>query len=580
MVFSPGVVAVVLVGLVYETLLLFTKIRAAYRFPIPYAVPIFDTPFAIVAIGVAYLCLERHRLRQDVQSVALGTTLWLTGLLALAHIFTQPDYPGTPGVHGGVAPYFFSLTYLGAFASVALSTHYGRRPLRLTDRARYGLALGLFALAVTIVAIVVQIRPIVPSFVMPPGRWTPFALWTAGSVIGLAALWAFVATTRRIRGADPDPFARLFFIAALIWAIGLLGFLIHPYRYSISWYVAGLARPIGVGFIFVGLIREQVDLYREARARLRDLEGLHGAGQALVASLDPTQIVETIAANALQITGAAGAILFRLDPAAQVVRAVTRAGMVSPELVPGLELPVGQGASGMSVARGRPVWTMNLQDDLSLPFPSDARDRLRREGLKAVLAVPLTMKAVETFGALSVFYREARGFTEADLELLGAFGAQASVALENARSFEHLALKAGHDAGLQEFAQQILEATGEDAIRVAAARSTMTLLGCRLRHAVHRRCEGGRATPRSGAGVDAGCRGRHRRHAVERIVRGLRVPAQDVDAGGRPLRGTALRDSRVPARAQRARGHRRAARGAAGAHRHPRGVLPDDPRVQ
>ncbi len=474
--FSPFVVFVALAGVAYDAVLFFTALLAPYRFPIPYAVPIFDTPFALVGLGVAYLCLERHRLRQDFQSVALGATLWLTGLLALAHIFAQPDYPGTPGVHAGVAPYFYALTYFGAFTGIALSTHYGRRSLPLTDRARYGIAVGLLAVAVIIVATVVQIRPIVPSFVMPPGRWTPFALWVTGLSIGAVAIWALLGSIGRIRATDPDPYARLFLLASLVWALGFLGFLIYPYRYGISWYVAGLARPIGVGFIFVGLIREQVELYREARARLRDLENLHGAGQALVTSLDATQIVETIAAKALEVSGAAGAILFRLDGAAEVVRAVTRAGAISPELVRGLELPVGQGASGLSVAQGRAVWTSNLQEDMSLPFPTQVRDRMRREGLKAVLAVPLTMKTGETFGALSVFYREARGFTGADLELLGAFGAQASVALENARSFEHLALKAGHDAGLQEFAQRALEATGEEAIRAASVRFTKTLL--------------------------------------------------------------------------------------------------------
>ena len=469
-------VFVVLAALAYEAVLFFTALLSPYRFPIPYAVPIFDTPFALVGLGVAYLCLERHRLRQDFQSAALGATLWLTGLLAMAHIFAQPDYPGTPGVHAGVAPYFYSLTYLGAFTGIALSTHYGRRPLPLADRARYGIAASLLVLAVIIVAVVVQIRPIVPSFVMPPGRWTPFALWVTGLAIGAAAIWAIVGSVGRIRAAAPDPYARLFLLASLVWGLGFLGFLIYPYRYGISWYVAGLARPIGVGFIFVGLIREQVELYREARGRLRDLEGLHRAGQALVTSLDATQIVDTIAAKAIEVSGAAGAILFRLDSVAKVVRAVTRAGAISPELVRGLELPVGQGASGLSVAQGRAVWTANLQEDLSLPFPAPVRDRMRREGLKAVLAVPLTMKTGETFGALSVFYRDARRFTGADLELLGAFGAQASVALENARSFEHLALKAGHDAGLQEFAQRALEATGEEAIRTSSVRFTMTLL--------------------------------------------------------------------------------------------------------
>ena len=469
-------VFVVLAGLVYVALLLFTKLLATYRFPIAYAVPIFDTPFALVGLGVAYLCLERHRVRQDAQSAALGATLWLTGLLALAHIFAQPDYPGTPGVHAGVAPYFFVLTYLGAFIGIALATHYGRRGFALADGARSSIALGLTMIALVIMVLVVQIRPIMPSLVMPPGRWTPFALWASGALVGAAALWTLTVTVRRVRAAEPDPFARLFLLAAVIWVVGFLGFLIYPYRYSISWYVAGLARPIGVGIIFVGLIREQVELYEEARGRLRDLEGLHRAGQALVTSLDPAQTLETIAAKAVDIMRAAGAILFRLDSGAQEVRAVARAGDISAELTRGLDLPIGQGASGMSVAQGRPVWTPNLQDDLSLPFPNEVRDRMRREGLKAVLAVPITMRTGETFGALSIFYRGTRTFTNADLELLGAFGAQASVALENARSFEYLALKAGHDARLQEFAQQLLEATDEEAIRSAAVHFTMTLL--------------------------------------------------------------------------------------------------------
>src|SRR5262249_58938357 len=77
------------VGLAYEAVLLFTSVLTPYRFPIPYAVPIFDTPFVLVATGIGYLCLERHRLRQDFQSAAIGTSLWLAALLAIAHILTQ-----------------------------------------------------------------------------------------------------------------------------------------------------------------------------------------------------------------------------------------------------------------------------------------------------------------------------------------------------------------------------------------------------------------------------------------------------------------------------------------------------------
>src|SRR5207245_11500534 len=97
--------------------------------------------------------------------------------------------------------------------------------------------------------------------------------------------------------------------AAFIWNLGLLGFLLHPFRYSIPWYLLGFARPLGVGVIFVGLLREQVWLYREARARQRDLDVLHRAGQALVRSLDLRPIADTIALTSMAVSGADGACL-------------------------------------------------------------------------------------------------------------------------------------------------------------------------------------------------------------------------------------------------------------------------------
>src|SRR5438093_7689180 len=144
---------VVALGAVYEVIILWRSgSTPPYRFVIPYAVPIFDTPFALVAIGIGYLCLERHRLRQDVRSAGLGTTLGLTALLALAHILAQPDYPGTPGVNAGIAPYFFFLSYLAGLAGIGLAAHCGDRSFQLTDRARFGIgAVGvLLSLAVVV----------------------------------------------------------------------------------------------------------------------------------------------------------------------------------------------------------------------------------------------------------------------------------------------------------------------------------------------------------------------------------------------------------------------------------------------
>jgi signal transduction histidine kinase/ActR/RegA family two-component response regulator len=101
---------------------------------------------------------------------------------------------------------------------------------------------------------------------------------------------------------------------------------------------------------------------------------------------------------------------------------------------------------------------------------------LREEGLRAIIAIPVLVQTSEVFGALSVFYRGEREFGDADVELLSAFGTQASVAIENARSFEHLALKAHNDEVLQAVAERFLQATVEREILENAVHATSELI--------------------------------------------------------------------------------------------------------
>ena len=224
-------------------------------------------------------------------------------------------------------------------------------------------------------------------------------------------------------------------------------------------------------------LKRDLSRAEDAEARVRSLERLRAAGQALNRSLEPARVAEAVAAKALDLSGAAAAMLFRLDVDARLVHPVASAGSVSPDLARLLVLPVGQGAAGTAIAQGRPVWTADLQGDTTLAFPSAVAERMAAEGLTAVVALPVTFSSGTTFGALSVAYREAREITDSDLELLEAFGAQAAAALETARAFDQLSRRATHDAGLHEFTQRLLEATDEEVIRSASVRSTMNLLG-------------------------------------------------------------------------------------------------------
>src|SRR5439155_7815301 len=186
-----------------------------------------------------------------------------------------------------VAPYFFFLSYFFVLTGLALAAHYGDHQSPLSDGARFKIVIGLLVLSAVIVIAVVQIRPILPSLVMPPGRITPFASWVGGITSGLVGIWALWGGRRKFARRDPSGSQLLMFFTAFIWLIGLIGFLLHPYRYAISWYVAGVVRPIGVGLIFVGLFGERLGFNREPVRAPGTWKGLIVPAMPLVLSPNP-----------------------------------------------------------------------------------------------------------------------------------------------------------------------------------------------------------------------------------------------------------------------------------------------------
>jgi signal transduction histidine kinase len=435
-------VLVATVGLAYEALLLLTSVLTPYRFPIPYAVPLFDVPFVLVATGIAYLCRERHRIRQDFQSAAIGTSLFLAALLAIGHILAQPDYPFAQGVNPGIAPYLFFASYLAALTGVALGTQYEDRQLPLTERGRTMVIVGCVVLSAVIAVMVRIVTPLLPSLVMPPGRLTPFAVWTAGIVNGVVAVWALWAWQRRPSEArTPQGFVNLLALAAFVWILGLVGFLLFPYRYGVSWYVGGLARPFGVGVIFVALLREQAWLYREARGRLRDLEQLHEASQALVTTLGHDAALQGYGRRLLEAVSEQDI----LDDAVETTRNLLHADGVA------LFLAGARGRLRLAAAVSWPIDVAETAAALELVARSalDRKETVEIEditgdgsvagareldtlGLRSMLTARLGVQE-RPVGVLVSGHREPRRFEDEDRRVLTSLAHHLAVALDKVR---------------------------------------------------------------------------------------------------------------------------------------------------
>jgi signal transduction histidine kinase len=92
-------------------------------------------------------------------------------------------------------------------------------------------------------------------------------------------------------------------------------------------------------------------------------------------------------------------------------------------------------ATGRAIVDHRAVNVADLQDD-----PEYAAAPLRALGLRSVLAVPM-LRDGAAIGALGLWRRESRPFTDKQVELLSTFADQAVVAVENARLFRELEVR-------------------------------------------------------------------------------------------------------------------------------------------
>ena len=451
-------------GLAYEAILLFTSFLAPYRFPIPYAVPIFDTPFVLVATGIGYLCLERHRMRQDFQSAAIGMSLWVAALLAAGHILTQPDYPFAQGVNPGIAPYLFFSSYLAALLGVALGTHHADRQLPLGERGRTLIIAGCLAVSVVIAVLVYIVAPLLPSPVMPPGRITPVAVWAAGVVNGLVAAWALWAWSRRPSQAEtPRGFVNLLMLAAFVRVLGLLGFLLFPYRYAVSWYLAGIARPLGVGVIFLALLREQAWLYRQARSRLRDLEQLHEASQALVTTLGHDAALQGYGRRLLEAATEHAILADAVETTKHLLQAdgvalfLTGSGRLRPAAAAGWPPGTHGGEAGgpeFLAAAG-----LDIKDTLAIEDATQDRrvagaGSLDALGMRSMIMARLGGQE-RPVGVLVACNRQPRRFTDEDRRVLTSLAHHLAVALDKVRV--HAELRSNLQR-LQETQAQLMQA--------------------------------------------------------------------------------------------------------------------------
>ena len=200
----------------------------------------------------------------------------------------------------------------------------------------------------------------------------------------------------------------------------------------------------------IGPAIDNINLFAELREKTAALEA---SNQELVEALEqqteiakvlqvmassPTElgsVVATIHHNASRLCEADSGATFVFD--GEQFNLSVPTDNLSPEALaylrdlpirPGPETPLRR--SGLEL---RPIHTSDIFADPRFSPP----DIYRREGIRAVLATPM-LKQNRLVGAIVLTRREARPFTESQINLLTTFANQAAIALDNVRLFQEL----------------------------------------------------------------------------------------------------------------------------------------------
>ncbi|NLG48686.1 MAG: GAF domain-containing protein, partial [Chloroflexi bacterium] len=183
--------------------------------------------------------------------------------------------------------------------------------------------------------------------------------------------------------------------------------------------------------------------------RLLELRSLQESVKAINSALALDELLQRIVENATQVLRGARCTIALVDEKAECVITSAASGIPKEELS-GTCFRIGEGVAGWVVANREPALIHAVDED-SRFRPTGGRP------IVSLVSVPLISEN-SVVGALTATSPEPHAFTEADVNLLDAFGDQAVIAVKNARLYEQLVQEEKETARLY---QSVLEKSNE-----------------------------------------------------------------------------------------------------------------------
>jgi signal transduction histidine kinase/CheY-like chemotaxis protein len=176
---------------------------------------------------------------------------------------------------------------------------------------------------------------------------------------------------------------------------------------------------------------------RELAEANEELRALGAVSQAVSSTLDLEAVLRSIVSHAVELAGADGGTIYEYDEAAERFHLRVSHGM-TPDHIAALQaipLRLGEGAVGRAVTARAPLEIPDILEPGA--YGGRLQDVMVRAGFRALLAVPL-IREDHVIGGLVVRRRAPGRFAPKQVDLLGTFAAQSTLAIQNARLFREI----------------------------------------------------------------------------------------------------------------------------------------------
>jgi PAS domain S-box-containing protein len=213
--------------------------------------------------------------------------------------------------------------------------------------------------------------------------------------------------------------------------------------------LAAVGQQIGLAVENACLYEAEQERWEEAEGRRRVAEGMREILAVLNSQQSLPQILDFIATQTCRLLDSDAAAVLRLEGGVLRIQAAygLEAGYIT-----GLTMRVGEGGAGRALATRRPVIIPDLREaarhttqGTMPPEPQKGLVQRLMQEFGALLSVPLIVQD-QDYGAITVYYRTPRDFSEEDLHLAMIVADQVALAVESARLREQV----GQAAAMEE----------------------------------------------------------------------------------------------------------------------------------